>query len=764
MNPQFFSPLQVRPKLVPVVVQPTVPLASTSYALPPVNTFTSPVQHNNAFSTFCMSAADVVLDGKTTTARTRRELEHLGSTRRATELIFELAARKNGIRVGVDSSSRAASAGKLQDDSLEDFKKIAQQNGITVCPPGSISVEENGSKVRKDSDNACSQITEKNPTDNLANKHGEGMCLPTSHSIYPWESDSPSSAANFYELNNNHNDFKCSEEKGEIANEVPFEFRTTNTLDLFKIKAAASGIKVQHVTTMIEGQKPEFTQWGKQFSHHSETVLGMADLDTCVSGDTNSATSNVERVNDTESDATIMHYVNQNDEGYEDTRPEQEIFSEDSEKKSSIQKCGKEVPLSELRKEMDAANTCSEEGTDSDGRTNNSKEDQLDNEHVLSSSKEDAEIAAFQKIARQKGIKVGNSLPTTRLSTISCEVNAVESIEAHGSDVLEFTGDAQIAKFHEMARLNGIRVGGKMQESPLHSDGLKSFTTVSTKGNECWPRTPHPFGELCQIISVQDIGRVRDFKVTGEFSGSSSCSSLSTASSEDNLYYAGREGWRTTDRYEEVAKRNGIKIGKNCEASAQTEVHVETTDYCSQTCEEDLGFFKRNTGVQVDAVREAFEREFKQWKLDDNAAGDSEELCYKKLYLTERNAHEAIKDSLQNEKDVSANTKHNHKRVMEELKEELKSQGEEIEKLKKDLKTVKRQKETEAKRIAKDLKSKEDELESTKGALQLKEVALEGLRSIIKDKSEKLKTAEEQLEEMKTVLSKIRENREYSTW
>lgn len=87
-----------------------------------------------------------------------------------------------------------------------------------------------------------------------------------------------------------------------------------------------------------------------------------------------------------------------------------------------------------------------------------------------------------------------------------------------------------------------------------------------------------------------------------------------------------------------------------------------------------------------------------------------------------------------------------------------------FQKLKKDLKTVKRQKETEAKRIVKDLKSKEDELESTRGALQLKEVALEGLRSIIKDQSEKLKTAEEQLEEMKTVLSKMRENRECSTW
>ena len=100
------NPLQVRSELVPVVVQPTVPVAYTSFALPPVNMCTSPVQHSNALSPFYMSPADVALDGKTTTAKTRRELEHLGSTRRATELIFELAARKNGIRIGVDHKSK----------------------------------------------------------------------------------------------------------------------------------------------------------------------------------------------------------------------------------------------------------------------------------------------------------------------------------------------------------------------------------------------------------------------------------------------------------------------------------------------------------------------------------------------------------------------------------------------------------------------------------------------------------------------------------
>ena len=87
-----------------------------------------------------------------------------------------------------------------------------------------------------------------------------------------------------------------------------------------------------------------------------------------------------------------------------------------------------------------------------------------------------------------------------------------------------------------------------------------------------------------------------------------------------------------------------------------------------------------------------------------------------------------------------------------------------FQKLKKDLKTVKKQKETEAKRTTKDLKSKEEELKSTKGALQLKEVAIEGLRSIIKDQSEKLQIVEEELEETKTLFSSMRENSECSTW
>ena len=570
-----------------------------------------------------------------------------------------------------------------------------------------------GSKVKKDSDSAYSQVAGTNPTDDSVTRHCEGMCMSTSHISSLWESGSPSPVGNFFEPNNNHNDVTCFEEKGVIGNEVRHESSaTTNTLDLFKIKAAASGIRVQYVTELNESQKPELTQLGKQCSENSETVLGMGDLDTCVSADSDSATTNVEHANEAESYATILQYMDEN------TRPEGEIFGEDSENKSKIHKYDEKARSSEVSEEMEATTTCSEEGTASDGGTNNVREDQHDNKDVLSSLQEDAEVVVFQEIAHHKGIKVGNSLRTTRLSTISCESDVVESIEADGSEFLEFTEDAQIAKFQEMARLNGIRVGGKRQESPFYSDGKESFTSTHAKENDCWSGTPYFFGEHCQIVSFQEFGRVKDIKVTGKFPDSSSCSSLSPASSEDNLCYPCREGsplipsaCRTADTFEELAKRNGIKIGKvvttaasvdalrpprsseTCssdkslkreptavftrEASAQTEVN--TTDYCSQTCEKDLGLFKRTTGVQVDAVREAFEQEFKEWKLDDNAAGNDEELCYKELYLTERNACEALKDSLQNEKDVSANTKHYYKRVMGELKEELKSQTEEIE-------------------------------------------------------------------------------------
>ena len=54
-------------------------------------------------------------------------------------------------------------------------------------------------------------------------------------------------------------------------------------------------------------------------------------------------------------------------------------------------------------------------------------------------------------------------------------------------------------------------------------------------------------------------------------------------------------------------------------------------------------------------------------------------MCYKDLYFDEKKLREELNTCLQNEKDVSANARHNHKRVMDQLKEDLSGKSEEVE-------------------------------------------------------------------------------------
>ena len=93
MNPQFCPTYHVRPKLVPVVVRPTVPVHYESFDPP------SPAPQYNIPLFPVHLSSDAVYNP--TTSTTRRELEQLGSpTGDLTEMFFELAAQKNGIRIG----------------------------------------------------------------------------------------------------------------------------------------------------------------------------------------------------------------------------------------------------------------------------------------------------------------------------------------------------------------------------------------------------------------------------------------------------------------------------------------------------------------------------------------------------------------------------------------------------------------------------------------------------------------------------------------
>ena len=96
----------MRPKFVPVVVRPTVPVGFGAFDPP------SP-QYNIPFFPIHLTP-DATFSP--TTSRTRRDLEQLGSpTEDLTEKIFELAAQKNGIRIGADHKKGVQSLLSLKD-------------------------------------------------------------------------------------------------------------------------------------------------------------------------------------------------------------------------------------------------------------------------------------------------------------------------------------------------------------------------------------------------------------------------------------------------------------------------------------------------------------------------------------------------------------------------------------------------------------------------------------------------------------------------
>ena len=323
---------------------------------------------------------------------------------------------------------------------------------------------------------------------------------------------------------------------------------------------------------------------------------------------------------------------------------------------------------------------------------------------------------AFEEIACQIGIKVG-SVPENSISSVTSpglhRVAAV--VEADGLDACT-KQDPQISRFEEMAWLNGIKVGKKKTDRLSASSSESSDSVVPENIQEIeFCTDTYLLEEDPQIARFQESAWLRGIKVSGKLSSVSSSSSLSPATSDDYLIYHPSDEIREVaaqtkgGTFEELVRRNGIKFGKpavptetfnvagvsaeNCDCRlhgstassvesmerasivfnhAATQTEVITVDCHSQTC-------KQSTQVQVDALREAFAEEFMLWKLDESAAGDDVELCYKELYLKEKKTVEELSESLQNEKDVSANTKHNHKRVMEQLKEELSSKSEEIE-------------------------------------------------------------------------------------
>ena len=334
----------------------------------------------------------------------------------------------------------------------------------------------------------------------------------------------------------------------------------------------------------------------------------------------------------------------------------------------------------------------------------------LTSEHVAAGERsltEAAQIKTFQELARLNGIKVGNVSGENYSTTNSYKelVSGAESVADTQEDQ-----DAQIAKFQEMARLNGIKVGDGNPSKNSGDSSLEQLEFImdeNAQGSDYYTdmyTCPYELDPDPQIALFQEIARLKGIKVSNSRS-SSHCSS-SPAPSED-LFFPQEDMLDlpakhsvVTKRgvFEELAKRNGIKVGKSTEtpvsakkcrndcvatppvtsvtqASTQTDVTV-VFDRCCQTGMET----NKTIGVQVSASKEAFEEEYLLWKLDDKATEDEgDDLCYKDLYFDEKKSREELNTCLQNEKDVSANARHNHKRVMDQLKEDISGKSEEVE-------------------------------------------------------------------------------------
>lgn len=515
------------------------------------------------------------------------------------------------------------------------------------------------------------------------------------------------------------------------------EKSSTEKLSCFKDKAAMSGIKVEEDADSVVNKEEhtigthtvvnegiESKQPAEAFVQNPQTAMNATDSAVRNEG----------------SDTHIEHALGTCGKALGEANPELVQLSreQDVEVKSEGEACvGEKSDIkSKVENQEELALTlgmpeeagAKDNNKDKDCDEGTTMEKTVKTEHAMVSLKEDAQISAFEETARQKGIKVGNASANKTLSFTSPVAEKVsENVEAENLDILNFAEeDAQIARFEEMAWLNGIKVGKDDTRQRSDSESIESVATDYVQESECWTET-YPFEEDAQIARFQEIAWLKGIKVkpssSGKWSNNSSRSSLSPATSNDYLCHCGDEtcpmtAQRKGDIFEKLAKRNGIKIGKpivptdklnlagvsaehpqvpvdgNATSSsdntatsvkplilsqAGTQTEVTTVDCHSQTCEKDLGLSKQSAAVQVDVVKEAFEEEFVMWKLDENAAGDEVDMCYKELYFKERKEREELSESLQNEKDVSANTKHNHKRMMEQLKEELSSKTEETE-------------------------------------------------------------------------------------
>ena len=319
-----------------------------------------------------------------------------------------------------------------------------------------------------------------------------------------------------------------------------------------------------------------------------------------------------------------------------------------------------------------------------------------------------------KRICSQSRIAVG------RFSDETNDEEETENNKAEGVpevlDVIE--QDHQVARFQEMARLNGIKVG----------EGT-ACNTREVSGDSCTEYTDSGCGMNLQhsnfdpavdidpkIARFQELAWLNGIKVGMKSSRTPSISSVSSCDSTDDQSNPQLvEKWpiicnpHCSDSFQEAATRNGIKLSKmnfskgkpfmskcidnNCslatpcakvsiEASSQTEVTVMGGCQCQKqdSYNEVSG---KSEGVHfsiaVSDTNEVLEEDYLLWKYDDNVLEDETKLCYKDLYFHERKKREQLTASLRDEKGGIVSTKHNQKIITDELREELNLKSKECE-------------------------------------------------------------------------------------
>ena len=329
------------------------------------------------------------------------------------------------------------------------------------------------------------------------------------------------------------------------------------------------------------------------------------------------------------------------------------------------------------------------------------------NEHVSNATKS---VTQDKQICGQSRITMGRFSNGTNDS-----INKAEGVV----EVLDFIEqDHQVARFQEMARLNGIKVGENAvcDTREVSRDSVTEYTDSGCGMNLQQSNCYHAVDIDPKIAKFQELAWLNGIKVGIKSLRTPSISSVSSCdSSDDQSNPQVVEKWPTTnnphciDSFLEAAERNGIKVSKrnfseetplnfmnkcinnNCslatpsanvsvEASSQTDL-AATVDCQCQT-QDSYNEISGNSeglqdGIAVSVTKEALEEEYLLWKFDDNVSSTTK-LCYKDLYFHERRNREQLTASLR-ERGGTSSTKGNNKAITDELREELNLKSKECE-------------------------------------------------------------------------------------